>query len=359
MNNKEFTNDNLQNTDYMSFVSVIIPCRNEEKFISMCLDSIIAQNYPKNKLEVLVIDGMSNDRSPEIVLEYAKHYPFVQFLENPKLIAPTALNIGIREARGEIIVRIDAHATYETNYIDQCVTLLQTTDATNVGGMQRAVGTDYVSNTIAIAITHPFGIGDAKFRYSNREEWVDTVYLGSWYKKSLESLGGFNEEWVVNQDYELNYRLRKSGGKILLSPKICCHYYVRSSLKKLAFQYFRYGFWKVKTIVKHPNSLRWRQLVPPVFVLTLIVSFALVPFFHIYGMVVPGLYVISNLVASFQIASQRGRRYFPLLPFIFVILHISWGIGFLIGLTRFGIPRFSLNLLLRSLADIFHSPKDN
>jgi len=352
------TDNNFQNTDQISFVSVIIPCRNEERFIAMCLDSIIAQDYPKNKLEILVVDGMSNDRSREIVLQYAKHCPFIRFLENPKLIAPTALNIGICEARGEIIVRIDAHATYEINYINQCVTLLQTTDATNVGGMQRAVGTDYVSNTIAIAITHPFGIGDAKFRYSNREEWVDTVYLGSWYKQSLENLGGFNEEWVVNQDYELNYRLRESGGKILLSPKICCHYYVRSSFKKLAFQYFRYGFWKVKTLVNHPNSVRWRQLVPPVFVLTLIASLALIPFFHICA-VIPGLYVISNLVASFQATNQRGRRYLPLLPFIFVTLHISWGIGFLIGLTRFGIPRFSLRLLLRSLADIFHSPKDN
>jgi len=342
----------------MNFVSVIIPCRNEERFIAICLDSIIAQNYPKNKLEVLVVDGMSNDRSREIVIEYAKRYPFIRLLDNPKLIAPIALNIGIQEARGEIIVRIDAHTTYEKNYIDQCVMLLQTTDATNVGGMQHAVGTDYVSNTIAIAITHPFGIGDAKFRYSNREEWVDTVYLGSWYKQSLVSLGGFNEEWVVNQDYELNYRLRESGGKILLSPKICCHYYVRSSIKKLVIQYFRYGFWKVKTIVNHPNSVRWRQLVPPVFVLTLIASLALIPFFRIC-VIVPGLYVISNLVASFRVASQRGRRYLPLLPFIFVILHISWGIGFLIGLTRFGIPHLSFRLLLRSLADTFHSPKDN
>lgn len=342
----------------LPLVSVIIPCRNEEKFIGKCLDSIIAQDYPKNKLEVLVVDGMSNDRSREIVIEYAKRYPFIRLLDNPKLIAPIALNIGIQEARGEIIVRIDAHTTYEKNYIDQCVMLLQTTDATNVGGMQHAVGTDYVSNTIAIAITHPFGIGDAKFRYSNREEWVDTVYLGSWYKQSLVSLGGFNEEWVVNQDYELNYRLRESGGKILLSPKICCHYYVRSSIKKLVIQYFRYGFWKVKTIVNHPNSVRWRQLVPPVFVLTLIASLTLIPFFRIC-VIVPGLYVISNLVASFRVASQRGRRYLPLLPFIFVILHISWGIGFLVGLTRFGIPHLSLRLLLRSLTDTFRSPKDN
>jgi len=330
-------------------VSVLIPMRNEEHCIARCLDSVLANDYPKDRLEILVIDGMSTDWSREIIRRYTKRYSFLRLLKNPRYIQAAALNIGLGEAKGEIIIRMDAHAVYAQDYISQCVRLLQTTDAANVGGVQRAVGTGYVSDTIAVATTLPFGIGDARFRYSDREEWVDTVYLGAWYKKRLETIGGFNEEWVVNEDYELNYRLRQAGGKILLSPKICCHYYVRGSLKTLVHQYFRYGLWKVKTLVAHPDSLRWRHLVPPLFVLSLVVSSALIPVFWVASVMVPGLYIITNLAVSFWTVRRRGWRYLPLLPFVFAILHVSWGVGFWVGLVLFRIPHFSLSSLLRSL----------
>ena len=333
----------------MPMVSVLIPIRNEQRYIARCLDSILANDYPKNGLEILVIDGMSTDRSREIVQGYIRSYPFIKLLENPKRIQASAMNIGVGEAGGEIIVRMDAHTDYVSDYIRQCVTILQTTDASNIGGVQRAVGTDYISDTIAIAMTLPFGIGNARFRYSDQEEWVDTVYLGAWYKKTLDALGGFNEEWVVNEDYELNYRLRQAGGKILLSPKICCHYYVRGSLKTLVHQYFRYGLWKVKTLVAHPDSLRWRHLVPPLFVLSLVVSSALIPVFWVASVMVLGLYIITNLAVSFWTVRRRGWRYLPLLPFVFAILHVSWGVGFWVGLVLFRIPHFSLSSLLRSL----------
>jgi len=329
-------------------VSIIIPMCNEERFIAQCLDSILSNDFPKDRLEIVVMDGMSVDRSREIVQNYAQRHPLIRLVDNHRSIQAAALNLGIREAKGEIIIRMDAHTAYAPDYIRQCVTALQATGAVNVGGPQRAVGTGYISNAIAIAITSPFGIGDALFRYSDREEWTDTVYLGAWYKRTLEGIGGFNEEWSVNEDYQLNYRLRQAGGKILLSPKIRCRYYVRGSLSALAHQYFRYGFWKVKTIEAYPDSLRWRQLFPPAFVLALVVSLSLLPVLWRAGIIVPGLYLIANVVVSFETARQRRWLYLPVLPIVFATLHLSWGAGLWGGLSRFGVPRISLKSLIQA-----------
>lgn len=335
------------------FVSVLIPVYNEERYIARCLDSILANDYPKDRLEILMIDGMSNDRSREIVQEYAQRFPFIRLINNPKRIQSAALNIGIRESKGKIIIRMDAHTLYASDYIRQCVELLETTESANVGGLQRAVGINYISNAIAVATTTPFGIGNAHFRYDEKEMWVDTVYLGAWHKSTLEALGGFNEEWIVNEDYELNYRLRKAGGKILLSPKIKCWYYVRPSLKALARQYFRYGLWKVKTLVTYPDSLRWRQLAPPALVLAFLFSLGIIPIKWMLGISVPALYLVANLIASIWTASRRGWKYLPLLPFVFATIHLSWGTGFLAGLFKWGIPKFTLSSLVKA----FQSPE--
>ena len=328
------------------FISVLIPMRNEGHYIARCLDSILANDYPQDRLEILVIDGLSTDRSRDIVREYAKRHPSLRLLDNPKRFVPAALNTGIRAAQGEIIVRADAHAIYASDYIRKCLELLETTEAANVGGVQRAVGTDYTSNGIAIATTTPFGIGDAHYRYAENEMWVDTVYLGAWRKSTLEALGGFNEEWVVNQDYELNFRLRKGGGRILLSPEIKCWYHVRPSLKALARQYLRYGFWKVKTIVTYPDSLRWRQLAPPALVVALLLSLGLLPVHRILGLAVPVCYLAANLCAATWTAYRRGWKYLPILPFAFATIHLSWGTGFLAGLFKWGIPRLAPSYLV-------------
>ena len=330
-------------------VSVVIPMRDEERFIGCCLESVLANDYPRDRLEVLVVDGISRDRSREVVEGYARQYSGIRIITNPQRIQAAAINRGIREARGEAIIRMDAHTTYLPDYIRQCVTLLRTAGAANVGGVQRAVGTGYVGSAIAVATTSPFGAGDARFRYSDREEWVDSVYLGAWYKQTLESVGGFNEDWVANEDYELNYRLRKTGGKILLSPKIRCHYEVRGSLSALARQYFRYGFWKVRTLVAHPDSLRWRHIVPPALLLALLASSGLLLVYWPAGVVVPGLYLVASLAAAFGTAHRRGWRYFPLLPLVFGTLHVSNGAGFWAGVVRFGVPSLSFRCLAREI----------
>ena len=330
-------------------VSVVIPMYNEEGHIVRCLDSILANDYPKDKLEVLVVDGMSQDRSRELVQVYARRSPLVRLLDNPKRNQAPALNIGIGEAKGEIIVRMDAHTLYAPDYIRQCVHLLQTTGADNVGGVQRSVGVGYVSSAIAVAITSPFGVGDALFRFTDKPAWTDTVYLGAWTKSTLEDLGGFAEMGGVNEDYELNYRLRKRGGRILVSPKIRCRYFVRSSLPKLTRQYFRYGYWRVRTLVAHPDSLRWRQLAAPGLCACLLLSMLMLPFNIIVGMMCPGLYFFASVLASVVVASKRGWKYLPMLPALFACMHLSWGTGFWAGVAKWGVPRVTLAGVGRSL----------
>jgi len=247
-------------------VSVIVPMRNEEDFIARCLESILANDYPDECLEILVVDGMSTDRSREIVNAYADEHDHVRLVDNERRVIPAAMNVGLREASGEVIVRMDAHTIYAPDYVRTCVELLAQTGAASVGGLQRAVGENWLSNAIAIGTTDPFGIGGAAFRTGQSTVWVDTVYLGAWRRATLEMLGGFDEAWLVNEDYELNIRLRRAGGRILLSSRIRSWYQVRPTLRALARQWVRYGFWKVKTLRAYPESLQPRQLAPPALV---------------------------------------------------------------------------------------------
>jgi succinoglycan biosynthesis protein ExoA len=316
-------------------VSVIIPARNEEKWIRGCLDSVLSNDFPRDRLEVLVVDGMSEDRTKGIVRSFASDYPFIRMVDNPQRIIPTALNIGIREARGEIIVRMDAHTTYATDYIRQAVLALETSGAAMVGAVQTPTGDTAVTRAIASATNCPFGVGNSYYHYGQQSRWVeDSVYLGVWYKRTLTELGGFNEKWLVNEDSELNHRVRQAGGKILLSVSLRCSYHVRCSLTALGRQYFRYGMWRAKTFLIHPSSLGWRQLVPPVFVVCLLLSLAVVRISPLLALLVPCAYVLVNLLVSAAIMTRKGGRHF-LVPIAFSTIHISWGIGFLVGLARF------------------------
>lgn len=344
MNRRCLVSD-VKNPEY-PLVSVIMPARNEEHYIGECLDSILANDYPHDRLEIVIVDGMSADGTREVVGRYMKDYLSIRLLDNPDRVTPTALNIGIRAARGEIVVRVDAHALYAVDYIRRCVELLQTSGADSVGGVQRCVGTNFISNAISVAVTSPFGIGNAHYRYVEREMWVDTVYLGAWWKSTLEAVGGFDETWLVNQDYELNHRLRKSGKRILLSPSIKCWYYVRPTLKGLLKQYFRYGFWKVKTLRKHPDSLMWRQLIPPAFIFALVLSLALTPILGKITGIVPGLYLLAAALVSAKLVIRDRFQYIFILPVIFPIIHLAWGAGFIGGLFKWGIPRLTLGALL-------------
>jgi succinoglycan biosynthesis protein ExoA len=322
-------------TTSLPFVTVIMPVLDEATFINQSLGAVLAQDYPSDRLEILVIDGGSNDETCEIIHGMMREHPNVQLLDNPRRIQAAALNIGILAVQGDIIIRIDGHTIIASDYVRACVNYLVQDKADNVGGMMRPVGTTYVGQGVALATSSPFGIGGSKFHYSDREQDVDTVYLGAYWRKTFDRIGLYDEDFRINEDYELNYRLRKAGGKILLSPAIKSTYTPRSSLPSLWRQYFQYGRWKIRTLQKHPASLHWRQVVPPLFVGILLVS-VLSGFFwppiHWLFAFIAGCYLLANLVASTIVAGRGGWRYLLILPLVFASIHFAWGLGFWYGL---------------------------
>lgn len=332
-------------TENFLSVSVILPIRNEAAYIERCLNAIFAQDYP-GKMEILIADGMSTDGTREKVnalIVSSLRFP-VKILDNPAGIVPTGLNLALRCARGDIIIRIDGHTIVAPDYIRQCVEILQRSAADNVGGRMNAIGKTSFGKLVALATSTPFGIGNGHFHYSDKEEWVDTVYMGAWPRRVFEKIGLFDEELVRDQDDEFNYRLRAAGGRILLSPQIKSEYTVRSSPTSLWRQYFQYGFYKVRVLQKHPRQMCLRQFIPPLFVVALLVSLllAFLPATRLFSLVVPAAYLLANLSASTLTIARAQKSdqvsftiYYLLLPLAFAILHISYGSGFLFGLFKF------------------------
>lgn len=332
-------------TQRIPSVSIIFPIHNEAAFLEQSFGAILSQDYPANSMEILIMDGKSTDNSREIVVALAAFHPQISFrlLNNPGKFVPTAMNIALRQARGDIIIRVDGHTIIASDYVRQCVDAIQRTHADNVGGKMNAIGSSPFGKAVAVATSTPFGIGGGRFHYSDKEEWVDTVYLGAWPRQVFERIGLFDEELVRNQDDEFNYRLREQGGRILLSPAIHSEYTTRSFFTTLWHQYYQYGFWKVRVMQKHPHQMRPRQFVPPAFVLALIGSTVLAisslaissRLLLLLSAFIPLLYMLTNLLASIFTAFVRGGKYLILLPFIFAILHLSYGLGFLSGLRKF------------------------
>jgi glycosyltransferase involved in cell wall biosynthesis len=321
------------------FVSVLMPVRNEAAFIERSLGAVLAQDYPHDHMEVLVADGMSTDRTRINIARLQAHSDVhIVLVDNPKGIVSTGLNAALAQARGDIIVRVDGHTLVALNYVSQCVSALQQSSADNVGGRMDAVNSGAVAQAVASATSTPFGVGGARFHYSDKEEEVDTVYMGAWPRAVFDRIGLFDEELVRNQDDEYNYRLREAGGRILLSPRIRSRYYSRNTLGSLWKQYFQYGFWKVRVMQKHPRQMQSRQFVPPTLVGVLLGSALLSPFSRagrFLAVAVSGSYLLANLAASFWTARKHSRRHLPLLPVVFAILHLSYGAGFLVGLAKF------------------------
>lgn len=319
-------------TDTAPTITVVIPMRNEASHITACLESVLASTLPPGMtFELLVFDGESTDASPALVQQLALRDSRVRLLPNPDRLQAAAFNRGLAEARGEYLVRLDAHSLYAADYLAESVRLLQTTGAANVGGLQRATGDGWLGRAIAAAVSSRFAAGDAKYRHATEPAWTDTVYLGAWRTDTVRELGGMHADWAVNEDYEMNVRLRARGGKVYLSPTLQSTYFVRDSLAKLIRQYTRYGFWKVRTLLLHPGSLRWRQGVAPAFVVSLLLTPLLVHWFGWIGASHLALYAAANLSASLLVARQHGWSLLPLFPLIFFAIHCSWGSGFLAG----------------------------
>ena len=319
-------------------VSLLVSMRNEVGHIEKCLASIFAQDYPDDRLEVLVLDGQSTDGSWQIVEHLLQGRPNCHLLPNPNITQAAGWNLGIRASQGEIIGIISAHAELAPDYVFTAVETLLRTGADMVGGPMRAYGDGHFGQAVALVTSTPFGIGGGRFHYTDREEEVDTVYMAVCWRELYERIGGFDEGMVRNQDDELSYRLLKHGGRIVCNPAIRSRYYNRSTLGGLWRQYFQYGFWKVRVLQKHPRQMRLRQFVPPTFVAALLGSALLAPFAGVGRLLlalVAGSYALANLVASIWTVHKDSWRHLFLLPVVFAILHISYGLGFLTGLVWF------------------------
>ncbi len=335
------------NTNSKIRISIISACRNESRHIRDFLDSLLSQQMEGMTWEAVIADGMSTDGTRETLVEYAAKHPQMRFTDNPGRIVSTGLNEAIRAAHGEIILRMDAHTRYAPDYCARCVETLESTGADNVGGPARTIANGLLPRAIAAAYHSPFSTGGAKFHDESYEGPVDTVTYGCWRRTTLESIGGFDEALVRNQDDELNLRLLRFGGSIWQNPRIMSWYSPRATLAGLFNQYFQYGFWKVAVIRKHGKPGSWRHLVPAGFALanaTLLLlmgvaavakaSNLLLLFSGVWGSMA-FTYISASLVASAFAARKNGWQLFPYLPFVFSAYHLSYGAGFLAGLWRF------------------------
>jgi GT2 family glycosyltransferase len=330
------------------FVTVVVPAYNERAYIGQCLDSLIKSDYPTGHFEVLVLDGGSDDGSRDTVLGLARQHDFVRLLDNPRRIAAAAVNIGIQNARGDVIIILSGHSCVARDFISQNVMYLSKTGAACVGGPIHSISHSFLGKTISLAMSSPFGVGNALFRYSHKEQHVDTVAFGAYRREVFDKVGLFDEDLVYNEDDEFNSRLRKRGGKIFLTPEIESFYHSRTSLGQLWRQYFHYGYGKVRVIQRHPQAAMVRHFVPFAFVSTLLVSGLLGLFSSVFlrvFLLVLGSYLAVSLLFALRISATNGWRHLPVLPAAFACLHFGYGLGFMAGLlslvgesTR-GLPR--------------------
>jgi len=321
----------------LPFVSVVIPMRNEGSAIRDCLEAVLTQDYPAERYEIIVVDGESEDDSRRTVAEYVARDPRIKLLSNPQRIVPSAMNIGIRAANGEIIARVDGHTKLASDYLRVGVETLQRVGADNVGGLIRPIGGSRFGKAVARAMSSRFGIG-ASFHFSTQEMEADTVYMGMWPRSSFERFGLFDEELVRNQDDELNYRIRKGGGRIWLNPAMRSTYQNRQSVSRLIRQFFQYGEWKIRVLQKHPRQMSWRHFVPPCFVGALVLGAAVAMLIHEFTMVVIGLaalYAAVVLIIASRQIEERSMVDWMATALAFAIIHIAWGAGFIVGLVRF------------------------
>jgi glycosyltransferase involved in cell wall biosynthesis len=328
----------------LPLVTVVMPVRNEERYIERSLGAVLAQDYPAEFMEVLVADGGSTDRTRELV-ERLGAGRGVRIIDNPRGIVAPGLNAAVAEARGEIVVRVDGHCEIAPGHVRKAVHYLRTSgeEVAGVGGPVETVGETPLARAIAVAMSSRFGAGGSAFRTGVDEPvFADTVPFPAYPRRVLEEAGPFDEELVRNQDDEYNYRLRRAGKKLLLAPDLRSRYYSRADLASLWRQYFQYGYWKVRVMRKHPLQMRARQVGPPLFVVALVLGAATAPWSG-WGLLwlagAGGLYLLASILASATAGRAVPVRSRALLPLIFAVLHVGYGSGFLVGLASLAKPR--------------------
>lgn len=317
-------------------VSVIIPVRNEGLHLHKCLSSLLNQTYPKTDYEVIVVDGRSSDRSRDIVDEFKAEFPNLRLLDNPAGIAPTAMNIGIRQATGDVIVRADGHNVYPPDYLENCVLYLDRTGADNVGGPWITVAPDNSvgARLVAAVLSSPFGVGNASYRTSGKEGFVDTVPFGAFRRDLFDRVGLYNEKLVRNQDIDLNARIREAGGRIYLTPALSTYYHPVTKFSQLLRVTFRNNLWHLFTLRENARSLELRHVVPAMFVCGIVLLSLLSPMSHLALFTLLGVLIIYLLTgAYFALRSEAsyGLATVSVLPFAFLAFHLVYGSAILAG----------------------------
>jgi len=320
-------------------VSVIIPVLNEERFLKQSVQAILNQNY-SGQLEIILALGPSKDQTNVIAQELAKDQR-IKLVENPSGRTASALNSAIKNSNFEIIVRLDGHAIVDSNYIKNAVKTLVESGADNVGGLMKAEGTNAFEKSVAAAMTSKFGVGNAPFHVGGKSGEVDTVYLGTFRKSALERVGYFDESFIRAQDWEMNYRIRKTGGRIWFNPELVVSYRPRKNLLQLAKQYFEYGQWRKQVTKTYPETVSMRYLAPPITVSGLIAGFIMILFSKILdigwlqvGWLAPIVYLSVIVLAFSIIGSKLGLLSRLYLLLVLPTMHLSWGVGFLKGSKR-------------------------
>jgi len=321
----------------MPLVSIVVPCYNEQNTIGLLLAAIYQQSFDRSSMEVIIADGLSEDLTREKISEFQKAHPDlkINIVDNQRRTIPSGLNEAIQISGGDYIVRLDAHCEPYPDYIERCIEALSNGDGDNVGGVWEIQpgGTGWVARSIAAASAHPLGVGDARYRLGGNAQVVDTVPFGSFKRYLYDRVGLYNEDLLTNEDYELNVRIRKAGGRVWLDPRIRSRYIARPNFTQLGRQYWRYGYWKGRMLRNYPGTIRWRQLMPPVFVAGILVLSMLAIWFAMARWLLSaiiGVYLAILFIAGILIAlSKRDASMIIGLPLAICVMHFSWGSGFL------------------------------
>ncbi len=325
-------------------VSVIVPCLNEEQTITLLLAALHKQTFPLGRMEVIIADGLSIDNTREKISEFQSQNPklLLSVLDNPSRRIPVGLNLAIAKAKGEYILRLDAHSLPNEDYVSLSIEKLEKNLGWNVGGVWdiQPSNDTWIAQSIALAAAHPLGAGDARYRYTEKAGSVDTVPFGAFKRTLIDEIGSFDESLLANEDYEFNQRIRQAGGTLWLDPAIRSVYFSRPTLSALARQYTRYGYWKWQMLKRYPNSLRWRQALPPLFVLSLLVlpllAFLWPALLFLWKLEVVS-YALLLLIAGLLKGLQMSKLWLLIgLPLAVATMHISWGSAFLWSILRTG-----------------------
>lgn len=317
-------------------VSVVMPVYNEEKYIEKCIDSLLLQDYPKENMEWIFVDGCSEDRTVELLKKYQSvHHKLIKILNNPNKFVPHAMNIGIADSCGKYIVRLDAHSDYARNYISKCIYYLENTDAENVGGVAETKSKGVIGNAIAKMLSSKFGVGNSQFRINGESGYVDTVPFGAFKREVFSKYGGYDERLVRNQDNEMNFRIRKNGGKIYLSNDIHLSYYCRDSISGISKMAMKNGMWNIITMKLCPGAMGLRHFIPFLFVCSVL-------FLSIWGLLhsifwmllVAELLLYFSLDIFFSARQTSSIKEFFILLILFPIFHIAYGVGSVIGIIK-------------------------